>query len=537
MATSFNFGNKLKKIPGSYSRIESGVKNPPIGLDFGALLVIDTGEENWGGGAGINGEFSTDKDSIQTFDNIQSFREHVKGGLWWDLALPLFRPSSLGINGVSSITFVRAATTIAAKLELTFTGGDTDGGTVELACKDEGVVGNGILDGTKIARGFSVKMVAGSKPDTYRLRFFQGTFRGLDYAGDPIGGISQAQSQEKILFETENFDNVNQITEILENNREFNRHFHIVEIEAAGDGSIDSGDLTANTAHQLFSGGTSTYSNQNLEQALEAVKDLTIDFILCDKYGSEALDANNQAIIESVVQDFNPKPCVYVAGENNAEDFEDSLAYAESFDSQFVSVVHGGIRTTKRTGGIKNSPSIYLAAYILGREAGLEPQVPLTFKGINIQGLTHQLNKEEKELALDAGVLTVVDSFNSFDVLKGINTLQNNRFLLNEDGTTHSKQLRRIIRQINKELVILSREQLLKQPDGVNRNTLSEQDLKNWVETYLLSITATETDDNLILGFQDVSVERNQDAYFVSYGIEVNTEVSFLFFTGTIITI
>ena len=74
MATTFNFNGQTIIIPGSYSTIKSGMKNPPIELSFGNILVIDTGSgAGYGGGAGVAGQYSQGKDSIYEFDNIGCF--------------------------------------------------------------------------------------------------------------------------------------------------------------------------------------------------------------------------------------------------------------------------------------------------------------------------------------------------------------------------------------------------------------------------------------------------------------------------------
>jgi len=534
MATSFVFGNKSIKIPGSYSRILSGVKNTPAGLEYGALLVVDTGSmATWGGGSGIDGEFVQGKDSVYTFDNIQDARNFVKGGVWYELLANLFKPSELGIAGISTVTFVRAATTTAATITNTFTGGGANGGTIVLDLKEEGLVANGALTSLELTKGYATILVASGTG--YRLRLYQGSFKGLDFNGDPITGISQANSKPILIAETPTFTNLNQLAN-LKNDRVWSSVADVT-VTPAGTGAVDAADLVSNSSYTLATGGTETYGTTQLESALEAIKDEIVDFILLDRWGADADDAENLAIVANAVDNMTLKPDIYVGGYSEKADYLDSIDFAILYDSDIVTVVHGGIKIPTSSGGFKNSPSIYLASYVLGREAGLPPQVPLSFKGVSIQGLTHQLSDLEVEASLDRGVLVVKKVNNSFDIVKGINSLQNNANLLNEDGTSPSKQVKRIIRQINKELAILSREQLLKTPLGVNRNTLSEQDLKGWVETYLLSITATPLQDNLILSFEDVVVTREQDAYFVNYGIILNTEINFLFMTGTVISI
>lgn len=135
---------------------------------------------------------------------------------------------------------------------------------------------------------------------------------------------------------------------------------------------------------------------------------------------------------------------------------------------------------------------------------------------------------------MDEGVLvTVYDSDRSeFTVLQGVNTLQNNAYQLNPDGTSFSIQIRRIAAQLNQELIYNAKNQLLNDPLGVNRNTLSEKDLVEWTKSYLGRKLATDTQDNLIFSFQNVTVTRDQDAYFVTYEFEPNSEINKLFFTG-----
>src|ERR1035437_7479420 len=121
MATQFSFDDKFIEIPGTYSNIKSGIVNPPIALPFGNTLIIDTGSgAGYGGGAGIDGELASGKNSIYEFDNIEDFQNFQKGGYWWLLANPLFRPNGIASKGVSKIFWVKAATTTAAKLFFRF---------------------------------------------------------------------------------------------------------------------------------------------------------------------------------------------------------------------------------------------------------------------------------------------------------------------------------------------------------------------------------------------------------------------------------
>ncbi len=124
----------------------------------------------------------------------------------------------------------------------------------------------------------------------------------------------------------------------------------------------------------------------------------------------------------------------------------------------------------------------------------------------------------------------------AFVITQGINTLQQNAHLVNEDGKSHSWQLMRIAAQLNKEIEINSKVQLLgNQAYGPNRATLTPEVVQEWTRSYLRRQTVTATQDNLILSFQDVTVTINQDAYHITYSFEPNFEVNKLFVTGLII--
>ena len=92
MAKNIIFDNKKTNRPGAYSRIKSGIKNPPADLDFGGLTIIDDGtlSSGWGGGSGVAGTHKTGKDSIYTFEGIDNFKAFMGGGYWHLLSNPLF---------------------------------------------------------------------------------------------------------------------------------------------------------------------------------------------------------------------------------------------------------------------------------------------------------------------------------------------------------------------------------------------------------------------------------------------------------------
>lgn len=649
MATEIFFQGKSIKIPGAYSTIKSGISNPAVALAYGNTLFIDTGSAiQWGGGSGINGTIKQGADSFNSFSNVRDFRNFVRGGLPWFLGGPLFLPGGGAAQGISSLTYIKAATTIPATLTLAF--GDhsstpANDGTVVLQLKDEGFVGNGVLgdetrakatitisnagtngniisikvggitigsytvqtgnniaavvtglvtainaagitevfsssstqiviyaprgkgatinstsptitvtgtvagststftggvEGTILTRGIAAKVIAGiSDTSKYIVQFWRGTFKGLDSSistGTPFDGIAELDTVAELIAQSPEVDTVTDLLVWMNDTAgkgyTFSQYF---KIQSSTIATIDEIEIDDIAGYVKATGGSETYSLSDLSDVLDSITGV-YDFILADKWGDSSRSAYNLAIQEWVTNTAKIKPDIYVGSGNGIGEFATSVSDAQAYDAQYVTVVHDGCKLTDVGGrSLKEYDSIVHAAYWLGREAGLPPQVPLTFKNIGVQGLNHALKDREVNQGLDAGLLMARLDAGSFECVKGINTLQNNSFLVNPDGSTHSKQLARVIRQINKELVFNLKAGLLKKPDGANRNTVSPEDVKSYVEAFLNSKVATDTQDNLILTFSAVTVTVSGDAYEITYTFTPSFELSFLIATGILV--
>jgi len=170
---------------------------------------------------------------------------------------------------------------------------------------------------------------------------------------------------------------------------------------------------------------------------------------------------------------------------------------------------------------------------VLGRIAGCSPEVPATWKEIDILGLTYELSERELESCLDSGILTSYydEDLGRYCILKGVNTLQNNKLQMNPDGTTPSIQIKRIEFQLNKELVLDCKTELASQRNGVNILTISEEFLTDWTIEKLKQ----KIKRGLIVDYDEVKVQRQGDAYFTSYKFKPDEEINFFFFTGVLI--
>jgi hypothetical protein len=546
MATEFIFDNKRVKLPGAYSTIVSGERNTPLELDYGKVLVIDTGNlgATWGGGAGIDGELDSGQDAIYKFDNVDDYRSFLKGGMFWKMADAFFRPDpEAAALGASSVTHVRAATTAAATMTFTAVGGGTNGGTFTIKVRDEGLIGNGEeTTGGNLKKGYAFTIETGVI-DTAKwiFKIWRGTFKGLHTDGLPYDEVNEEDAEPLLVAQSPEFDNIQTLIDWANENRSFGAMFSLDSTSTAtGDGSVDSTDVGAITGYELATGGTETYSTTNLTAALQDLAEENFSFVVTDQYGVDGYDATeNGAVLAHILNDAKFKSNMFVGGGDNEDEFDGadgSLEMGAYFDSPYVTVVHGAVGEASQavSEGFRYWPSIYTASKVVGRTAGKEPQVPITNKTVGVDKLVHNLSKIEKERALDAGVLVLYNnkSLNRFTILQGVNTLQNNKVLFTNTGKSHSIQFMRVVEQINKELIVNSEIDLLSDENGVNVGNLSPGILKNWTESYLQSRTVSELADNLLLDFRNVTVTQQEDAYNVTYAVVVNNEINKIFFTG-----
>lgn len=554
MAQQTQFGNSIIGEPGAYSRIISGINNPPIALSYGNVLLIDTGLGNGCGGAAINGTLTNGKSAIQAFGDIESFRNIVKMGLPWQAAKWLFRPSKdLNIKGVSNLFFVSAKTSTPAEIKYYF--GDysesdsdsiIDGGHIILQVRNEGTVGNGVKTGTILTRGYAGIMKVGTQDATkFKMEFYTGTFTGLDADGEPYTdspgmGVIEANSRPQLICSSKEFDKISTLINWMQTNSEFNKYFKVKSYSITGSGIIDTLDYNVYKDYNLAIGGTESYNASDLTKVLQNITDLDYSFILSDKYGVNAIHANNLAFKTFLHSSSNKYAlAVVIGGGKDINYFENqSISSAEYFDSEKVIMVHAGLRKVKVTGaGYKEYDSFIKASAVVGRLAGLPPQVPGTFKDLDMDADMHDMTENERLRALDKGVLHTKyeETFSQFIINQAINTKQENDFMVNSDGTSYEIQIMRIANQLNKIIIYNAKNTLLRDANGVNRNTLSPVVITTWLKGLLEKQTATSTQDNLILGFQDVTVKIIGDSYQIRYGFTPNFPVNKLCFTGVML--
>lgn len=532
MATKVNINGELYARPDVYSITTSGVTNPERNLSYGNLLIIDNGElsTGWSGGSGVQGELKQGRSSIYEFKKIDQMRSHIKGGPLYDAAQALFRPNG-NLAGASSVFYLRAAQTTAPKLTIPF-----DAGDIKLILKDEGEWGNGEVDvnSNELSKGYAVKVQVGSTPASCKLQVYRSTFNGIDPLTSLPYNKELERSRTHLMFESPVFTDISQLVSWSVKSIDFN-NILALDPTSVVSGAVINTDITNNTGWMLFTGGTETY-NLDFEDILEYIKNVDNTFFLTTS--SDPVGTLNSALSEWLKEKGPryPKYNIIPGGIDKSEFTSVSINTAETFDSASVIVVHGGIEIEDRRTFSKRRPvsMFYKTAMILGRICGLTPQTPLTFKTLDIKSEIHELTEGEIEQAIEKGVLyTNYDyELERFIVGSGINTLQDNEFLVNNDGDSYSISVERIKSQLNKEVIFGAKRRFFSGEEGPNRNTVSPDDIVSWLGTFLTNRTAGDIQDNLILSWRNIEVTVDQDIYYVSYEFVPNFPVEKIVFSG-----
>lgn len=536
------FNGKTVVEPGAYSRIIGGETNPPDQVSFGKVLLIDNGSnQDYGWASGIKGELENGLNAIYEFTSIEDFREALGGGIFYQAAKWLFKPSKDSrIKGVDSIYYVRAATTTGATATYTFTGGGANGGVFTIKTKAEGTSSNGTLvplSTTNISRGFAMNMVAGVVDSTkFKINFIRGSFRGNDQNGIPFDNttIEVAGQNPDLLVESVEFNNIQELFDWAATDETFNSYFTIETMTLNGTGVVDAADLTANTAINLFAGGTTTYGATDYLDVFRNIDELDYSYILTDKYEDDADDAFNSLIQAHVEIDSEFQRIIVIGGGKDSTQFDQtggSIPVATTQNSPLVHVVHSRVygADPNIVGGRREYTSFVHAAAYLGLIAGNEPQVPATFKSLDFDDVVHRLDKQQRVTALQRGVIHQRDVANLGMVInQDVNTMQRNTNDIYEDGTSPHGSIMRISMIINREITFELREKFV----GQNANLASPADVKSAVESYLNRQVALKTDDGKLLSFRNVKVDLTGSDYKISYGFVPNGPVNRLFITG-----
>lgn len=535
MATSVFFKGKMRALPGVYSTITSGDNTATRTLDYGTVLLIDTGVygAGYGGGSGVNGTDKQGKNAVYEFNDLQSFRDFVKGGMYWKAAEALFTPDPYNPDavGISKLLFARACTTTPALA--TLTAGDN---SIAIKTVDEGLNANGILSGSYLKTGYAYTIEDGETEDTIVCKFWRGSYTG-DYT-DPVTGdvlsyneLSVEQSDPILICQSPEVASMQELVEWMRSDSNFGARFILGAV------SIEDTELPAATgSFTLFAGGTEQYKPTDIDDLLNQIADVDYNIVFTDQISASANSAVTGKVIAHRNTDAKFDKFVYVGAYDGKADYDKSLTLAKGFNNAYIVCVHGGIGTASDAvaSGIRWWGVFYNLCQVIGRVSGKPPYIPVTNKTMGGDALQHIPTDKEMEKALKAGLVVVYPNpyLQRFVVLQGVTTLQDNTLLFNKKGYSFSIQFMRIIAQLNKECVVNAEIDLMGDEYGVNINTLSKGSLETWTINFLQTRVATDSQDNLIQRFQNVVAERIDDYYKVSYEVVLNNEVTKIFFTG-----
>lgn len=249
-----------------------------------------------------------------------------------------------------------------------------------------------------------------------------------------------------------------------------------------------------------------------------------------------ALAVANAKILNYITQTSTyTEKTLYIGG--NSNDFDavlyGSLQLAQSYNSPEVVIVHSGIEIPTDANNsdlFETKPSLYSAALVCGRIAGLQPQVPGTWKDVRISGVTSPLTKSDRERALKGGVLHFKQIGTSWVINQSINTMQINTDIVDTSGNSPEISVMRIKHQINKELKQSAGPLFV----GGNQFTTSDAEVTAFTENFLQQRTVIPgKQDNLIMGYKNIAVSQNNGRKLITYCFLVNEPDNQLLFTGT----
>ncbi len=557
MATITDFNGQEIVEPGAYSEINgaSGVNSSAVDT-FGVVMLIDTGiGTGFVGGASINGQYKSGINAVQDFYSPDEMKAAVKGGIIWDLVDYLWSPSNTG-RQPQKVSLVKAATTVAATLAMTVQ--TSPAASLTLAARNEGTFGNGVVTSGILTNGYGLKWKSGVlDPAKFIIEFYEGQFKGLKPNGSAYE-FTQAElvtlGVNNLIASTPEFSSFFELVNILSTDSKINQYFRFVSSTGA-DFNFTSGILTLLSGVKVFTGGTTVYSSTDVDDVLEAIADVDNDMFLCLDYAfpvgvsdpdiatgtnKGARATANQKILAYVNNNSTyTEKALYIGGGDTDAQFDSSsdglasLQTAAFYNSPLVNLIHGGTIQMSLDANNDNLfselPSIYAAAMVCGIAAGLQPQVPLTWKSVRISGVSNPLSKSQRVRAIKGGVIHFKQVSNSWVINQGINTMQINTQMVNVAGNSPEISVMRIKHQLNKELVINAAPFT-----GANQFTASDAEVVAFTQTFLQDRTVEPgLSDNLILGYKNVTAQQINGKKVVRYCFKVNEPNNQTFFIGT----
>lgn len=397
---------------------------------------------------------------------------------------------------------------------------------------------------TAVAVNVAITATSTATPATpsFVFQIWHGSFKGIDPINNvPYDNIAVADAKPVLMLQSPIISQVSDLITWFNTNSDFKVGFSL-KAGATAAGNIVLGDIATYPSYILATGGTESYASTDFDAALTKINNLDFTHILACQYGASATGLNNTKLFQFVTTGSKYDRILVLAGGFDQSAFNtgtgSSVNTSAYYNSDKVVVVHGGIKKSVTNGtGFLIYSQLHHAAVVLGRCAGLEPQVPVTLKSIGVDGLTHLMSDDEQVTAIAKGVMYSYFDYEFQKIVAGqdVNSLQKNDYLVNDDGTSFNWALKRITAALNKGIVVAGKVRFFGDYAGQNRNTSSPAEVVVWAKGFLDNLVATDNKDNLLIRYQDVAASISQDNLFLTYKFVGNTEVSKIISTGTII--
>ena len=484
------FDNKVYIEPSTGARIVSSVPSTPIQLGSGNLAIL---AESKGGLTALDGviyEYSR--------DNVGKLKDAIKGGLGLTFVDSAFAPSNK-YGGAQRIFFVRTQVSTRATATIT-----NSAATFVMETFDKGAY---LSDATN---GLKWKIIAGVVDNTKMI--LQLMIDGVTFWSSPETTNTYTAMKTAVEADATIYGKI----------------IRSVTVSSGSQTFAVTGSFT------VFTGGTDTaMAGTDVDAALDLLRVKEVDVIYI---GSENATFHAKVTAHSLVDAEIPRIACFggALGETKAQ----VLARAAVLNSHKAILCYPGVKVLNETGTYDTKSPMYTAAYVAGLICGLPPQTPATYKplavgGFEINATDGELVKSEREELITGGVTFCrFISGIGFTINKAVTTLLANSQMINSPGgESREVSIERIKNQLNKDLQVGSRLLFV----GGNVNTVGREDVVNYTKGYLTIKTATQTVDNLLISFLNVSARLVDDAWFVDYGFVGNTPINHVFFTGAIL--
>ena len=534
MAQSAVFGNRIIKLPGVYARVVSGVETDIPLSTYSNVLLIDAGA-----GKGFNsakGIIGNGRECIYTLDQSQA-NFYIKGGPLVPVLEKLWNPA-VGADGIGNMFLIKAATSSPAIVsDVSMFGGAITIGTVTTV--EEGSICNtqkvGEGDEAELKTGYLLRSVFDTKLNKGYVEILQGTYEGTNLGGYTISQ-SEENSHPQTIFRSKKCSTPKELVTFLQNSLDFKALVTATNIVA-----VDPTNWTTKeTSEFSFSGGEDKYA-----KTLADILPMTIDvdysvmFVLTDE--ENGTTAQQQLFVAEMKDHFENDAKGIKMGFAYEEDKSLAITQAQEYDSQNIIMTSGICKKTSKSAptGFIIQDNMVTAAVCLGRIFGLSPEIAGTMKTLNIDGMEIEPTDPDLEDMLDNGVITPYydADFGSYALSQVCNTLQANTQLINEDCTTYSVQALRILAQVMKNLQQQAKLDFWSGNKGVNKGTLSDAYVKTWTEVLLdkLTVAPNKTENNYLLWYEVTKVETVDDTKKVYISVQVNGEITKIFFLVTVL--